>query len=179
MTTTETTGAPAHLETTQVHKIYIKAPAQKIFDALTTEEWSQQYGYGGFVNYDLRVGGALATRPSQEMIDGTRAMGGELPEIIIDGEILELDAPFHLKTTWRMMMDPEMAAEGFSVLTYDIKELDGGYCSLTVTHELAGQPKLALVVSGSQEEFGAGGGHPWILSDLKSLLETGSTMVTW
>src|SRR6185295_11812484 len=113
---------------------------------------------------------------SQEMIDATKQMGGEIPDVIIDGEIVELDAPHHLSTTWRMLMDPEMAAEGFSRLTYDIKELDGGYCSLTVTHELEGQPRLALVVSGSQEEFGAGGGHPWILSDLKSLLETGKIL---
>jgi len=33
---------------------------------------------------------------------------------------------------------------------------------------------LAALVSGAQEEFGAGGGHPWVLSDLKSLLETGA-----
>jgi hypothetical protein len=44
-----------------------------------------------------------------------------------------------------------------------------------VTHELAGKPALATLVAGS-EEFGAagGGGWPWVLSDLKSLLETGS-----
>jgi hypothetical protein len=47
-------------------------------------------------------------------------------------------------------------------------------CKLTVTHELAGAPATAAMVSGSDEE-GAGGGWAWILSDLKSLVETGKT----
>lgn len=47
---------------------------------------------------------------------------------------------------------------------------------LTVTHELEGAPKLAVLVSGGLEEFGAGGGWAWVLSDLKSLQETGASM---
>ena len=48
---------------------------------------------------------------------------------------------------------------------------------MTLTHELDGAPKLAAILSGSQEEFGAGGGHAWVLSDLKTLLETGESFV--
>ena len=43
-----------------------------------------------------------------------------------------------------------------------------------MTHDLAGAPKVAWVVAGSQQEYGAGGGHAWVLSDLKTLLETGT-----
>ncbi len=43
-----------------------------------------------------------------------------------------------------------------------------------MTHELEGKPQLALLISGAMEEQGAGGGWSWFLSDLKSLLETGS-----
>jgi hypothetical protein len=46
-------------------------------------------------------------------------------------------------------------------------------CSLTLTHELEGAPNLASLVRGDQEEYGAGGGHAWVLSELKTLLETG------
>jgi hypothetical protein len=44
---------------------------------------------------------------------------------------------------------------------------------LTVTHELEGAPRLAALVSGALEDQGAGGGHAWMLSELKTLLETG------
>ena len=47
---------------------------------------------------------------------------------------------------------------------------------LTLTHELDGAPGLATLMSGGLEEMGAGGGWAWVLSDLKSLLETGDRM---
>jgi hypothetical protein len=51
-------------------------------------------------------------------------------------------------------------------------------CSLTLTHELTDATATAALVSGSLEDSGqgGGGGHAWVLSDLKSLLETGSTL---
>ena len=52
----------------------------------------------------------------------------------------------------------------------------GGVTKLTVTHEVEGAPKLAVMITGEQEDTGAGGGWSWVLSDLKSLLETGSPM---
>jgi hypothetical protein len=72
-----------------------------------------------------------------------------------------------------MAMDPEMAAEGFTRVTYEIEETKGGSTRLTVTHDLEGAPKLAALVAGELEDTGAGGGWSWVLSDLKSLLETG------
>ena len=161
--------------TTQVYRVYIKATAEAIWQAITDPEWTNRYGYGGYVHYDLRPGGALTVNPGEEMQAASAAMGNPLPEVIIDGEVIEADPPHKLVTTWRMLMDPGMAAEGFTRISYEIKELDG-FCSLTVVHDLEGAPGLAAVVSGQQEEFGAGGGHAWILSDLKSLLETGSRM---
>jgi hypothetical protein len=35
---------------------------------------------------------------------------------------------------------------------------------------------LAAIISGAYEDEGAGGGHAWVLSDLKSLLETGKPL---
>jgi uncharacterized protein YndB with AHSA1/START domain len=163
--------------TTQVHRVYIKAPADKIWQAITDPEWTNRYGYTGYAHYDLRPGGALKVVPSDEFKAQHEAMAGTpCPDPVIDGEVIEADPPHKLVTTWRMLMDPDIAAEGFTKLTYEIKELDGGYCSLTVVHDLDGAPKLAAIVSGDFEDMGAGGGHPWILSDLKSLLETGSTL---
>jgi uncharacterized protein YndB with AHSA1/START domain len=153
--------------TTQIYRVYIKAKPEVVWDAITKPEWTEKYGYGGQADYDLRPGGHYRGIASEEM----RAMGA--PEVAVDGEVIEVDPPYRLVQTWRMAMDPEMAAEGFTRVTYEIEETKGGSTRLTVTHDLEGAPKLAALVAGELEDTGAGGGWSWVLSDLKSLLETG------
>ncbi len=162
----------AKTETTQVYRVYIKATPQAIWDAITKPEWTERYGYTGLVDFDLRPGGAYQVRPSEPFRKESEARGYELPDVIIDGEVVEADPPRRLVHTFRMLMDPRMASEGFTRITYDIKQLDN-VCSLTITHELEGAPNLAALVSGALEDTGAGGGHAWVLSELKTLLETG------
>jgi uncharacterized protein YndB with AHSA1/START domain len=163
--------------TTQVHRVYITATPEAIWTAITDPDWTHRYGYGGYAHYDLKPGGQLRILPDDAMRAGAQQMGFDLPEVIIDGEVIEADPPNRLVTTWRMLMDPDIAAEGFTRLTYEIKQLEG-YCSLTVIHDVTGAPKLAALTLGDSVDPGAdgGGGHPWILSDLKSLLETGKRM---
>jgi uncharacterized protein YndB with AHSA1/START domain len=170
-----TTSTAATETTTQVHRVYIKASAQSIWQAITDPEWTNRYGYTGYANYDLRRGGKFEINPNEEFKAGAKAQGYDCPDPIIDGEVIEVDPPNKLVTTWRMLMDPQLMAEGFTKLTYEIQRFDG-YCALTVRHELSGAPQLAAVVGGQMESSGAGGGHAWVLSDLKSLLETGNTM---
>jgi uncharacterized protein YndB with AHSA1/START domain len=160
------------LTTTQVYRVYIKASPAAIWDAITKPEWTERYGYGGRAEFDLRPGGAYRGLTSEAM----RAMGA--PDVAVDGEVIEADPPRRLVQSWRMVMDPEMEAEGFTRLTWEIAEGQGGVTKLTVVHELEGAPKLALLVSGGMEETGAGGGWSWVLSDLKTLLETGVGMDT-
>lgn len=74
-------------------------------------------------------------------------------------------------------MDPELAAEGFTRITCEIAETKGGVSKLTVTHELEGKPRLQVLMSGGLEDQGAGGGWAWVLSELKTLPESGSPMV--
>jgi uncharacterized protein YndB with AHSA1/START domain len=155
--------------TTQVYRVYIKATPQAIWDAITKPEWSERYGYGGQVEYDLRPGGAYRALTSEAM----RSMGS--PDVAIDGEVLEADPPHKLVQTWRMVMDEETTAEGFTRLTWEIEEREGGVTRLTVIHDLEGAPKLANLLSGGAEDAGAGGGWSWVLSDLKTLLETGAS----
>ncbi|HZN75504.1 MAG TPA: SRPBCC domain-containing protein [Micromonosporaceae bacterium] len=163
------------MSTTQVYRVYIKATAQAIWDAITKPEWTERYGYTGYVDYDLRPGGAYKVRATEQFRTASEAQGNVLPEVIIDGEVLEVDPPYKLVTTFRMLMDPTTAADGFTRITHEIKEGANGVCSLTLTHELEGAPYLAKIVGGELEEYGAGGGHAWVLSDLKSLLETGKS----
>jgi uncharacterized protein YndB with AHSA1/START domain len=162
--------------TTQVYRVYIKATPQAIWDAITDPEWTQRYGFGGRVEYDLRRGGAYRVPTTDEMKKAGAEMGFETPDIMIDGEVIEADIPHKLVQTWRMLMDPETTAEGFTRLTYEISEGKGGVTKLTLTHELEGAPKVAALSSGQMEDAGAGGGWAWVLSDLKSLLETGAPM---
>jgi uncharacterized protein YndB with AHSA1/START domain len=152
------------MTTVQVHRVYIKATTQAIWDAITQPEWTVKYGYQAPVQYDLRVGGEYKGLASDAMKQhGT-------PDVIIDGEIIELDPPRRLVQTWRAIwMD-----EGFTKLTYEIEEKDNGVCMLTLTHDLEGAPRTAAQVAGDIPEHG--GGWPEQLSDLKSLLETGKSV---
>ena len=75
-----------------------------------------------------------------------------------------------------MLMDEEMAAEGFTRLTHEIEPAEGGVTKLTLIHELENAPKLAAIVAGELEAEGAGGGWAWVLSGLKTLLETGTEL---
>jgi len=163
-----TTTTEANVATTQVYRVYINTTPEAIWDAITKPEWSQKYGYGGSVEYDLRPGGRYRALTSQEMRD----MGS--PDVAIDGEVIEADPPRRLVQTWRVVMDEAMEAEGFTRLTYEIEEIPNGVSKLTVTHELESAPLVSALLNGDMEAEGAGGGWSWILSDLKTLLETGA-----
>jgi uncharacterized protein YndB with AHSA1/START domain len=169
--TTDTTTV-----TTQVHRVWIKASREKIWAAITDPEWNGRYGYAAPSFFELKPGGAFTATANQGMKDYGAANGFEVPDVIVDGEVLEADPPRLLKQTWRMLMDPTTAAEPFTTLTYEIEEAktQPGVCKLTVTHELTGAPATAAMVAGT-DDGDAGGGWAWILSDLKTLIETDKT----
>lgn len=167
-----TTAAPDIGTTTQVYRVFIRATPQKIWDAITKPEWTQRFGYGLKDDFELRPGGKYRGMANDGMI--AQGMSG----VIVDGEVIEADPPRRLVITWRMAVDPSMAAEGFTRLTYEIEEGRGGVSRLSVIHDLAGRPGHAAMVAGVEQGPGAGGGWAWILSDLKSLLETGEQMTT-
>jgi hypothetical protein len=56
------------------------------------------------------------------------------------------------------VFEPELAAEGFTRLTWDIEEDDGGITRLTVTHELGNAPKTAAAVASVARIYEGGGG---------------------
>jgi len=157
--------------TTQVFRVYIKAPAQRIWDAIVDPEWNAKYGYPGHLDYDLRVGGAFSAPATPEMKDAG------MPDIVVDGEVLELDPPHRLVQTWRMHFMPDQAAEGFKTLTWEIDEEQPGMCRVTVIHDVTDAPITAGMVSVNPAKLHeGGGGWTFILNDLKTLLETGSNL---
>ena len=161
--------ATATAVTTQVYRVYIKATPEAIWDAITKPEWTEKYGYKGRAEYDLRPGGSYKGFATPGML----AMG--TPEVVVDGEVIEADPPRRLVQTWRFNWSPELVAEGFTRVTWEIAEEDGGLSHLTVTHELEGAPLAAAQVASIAPLAQGGGGWTLILSDLKTLLETGSS----
>jgi len=154
--------------TVQVYRVYIKATPQAIWDAITKPEWTRRYGYQAAAEYDLRPGGMFRSVASEEF----QAMG--MPEVVVDGEVIEANPPRKLVQTWRFLWDEQVAGEGPTRVTFDITEDDGGYSRLTVTHQLENAPATAAWLAGSDARLQeGGGGWSWVLSDLKTLLETG------
>ncbi len=139
---------------TQVYQVFIKATPQAVWDAITKPEFTERYLYGTRAQYDLRPGGAFRSL-------------GEGDAVLVDGEVVEAAPPHKLVQTWRFRYDPELEAEGFTRVTWDVEEADGGISKLTVTHELEGAPKTAAHVAG---------GWSYIVSGLKTLLETGEPL---
>ena len=155
---------------THVYQVFIKAAPEAIWDAITKPEWTQRFGYGLRDEFELRPGGKYRGWANE----GMKAMG--MSGVIVDGEVVESDPPRKLTITWRMAVDPEMAKEGWTRLTYEIVEGRDGVTRLSVIHDLTGTPGHAVMVAGDQQGPGMGGGWLWILSDLKSLLERGTPM---
>ncbi|WP_067802975.1 ArsR/SmtB family transcription factor [Actinomadura formosensis] len=158
------TEAPAEPRTVRVFRVHIKATPQAIWDAITKPEWAVRYGYRAPIEYDLRPGGTCRGLASEEM------KAGGAPDVIVDGEVIEADPPRRLVQTWR----PLFLGEDFTRLTYEIEDGGDGVCALTVTHDVTGAPATDAQISGETPE--AGGGWSLILSDLKTLLETGEPL---
>ncbi|MEP6835766.1 MAG: SRPBCC domain-containing protein [Gemmatimonas sp.] len=165
-----TTLSPDIGTVTQVYRIFIKATPQAIWDAITKPEWTQKWGYGLADQYDLRPGGQYLGQASESM----KQFG--MSGTIVDGEVLEVDAPHKLVITWRMAIDPAMHAEGFTKLTYEIEAGRDGVSKFSVIHDVSGRPGHGAMVAGDKQGPGTGAGWIWILSDLKTMLENGNRM---
>jgi uncharacterized protein YndB with AHSA1/START domain len=139
---------------THVHQVFIRASAEQIWEAITKPEFTLKYFYGTRVESDLRVGSPFLYRAADS------------DDLIVEGEVLESDPPNRLSVSWRFLYEPELAAEGPSRVTWEIEPQEGGYCKFTALHEGLG-PKAAAEVSG---------GWSYIVSGLKTLLETGTPL---
>ena len=84
------------------------------------------------------------------------------------GEIVEAEPPRRLVIRWQHQDKPELKAEGESLCTMEL-EPSGTAVKLSITHTIEREPsKFIEAVSG---------GWPKVISNLKSLLETGSTVL--
>jgi len=153
---------------TNVYRIWIKATPERIWQALTDPQELEGYGYGGRYEVDVRAGGEYRVGATDQMLQAGA------PELMVDGEYLEVEEPRRLVQTWHALFDEQMTAEPPTRMTYELEPGKGGVTTLTLTHQVDGAPLAAGITSGAVAE--AGGGLPWVLSDLKTLLETGETL---
>src|SRR5579862_8188375 len=122
----------------QTYRIYIQATTQAVWDALTKPEWTVKYGYAPLLDYEMRPGGRFRGYPNEGM-----KQFPNMPDVILDGEVLEVEPPRKIVQTWRMLMEPKLAAEGFTRLTAELETVRGGVTRLTIIHDLTGAPALA------------------------------------
>jgi uncharacterized protein YndB with AHSA1/START domain len=137
-----------------VYVTYIRATPERVWQALTEAEFTRQFWAGTWQECAWKVG-----VPWRIMIPDGRV--GD------HGEVLEIEPHRRLVLSWQNEFKPELRAEGYSRLTYEL-EPQGDMVKLTVRHEIdRPQSKLIDAVSG---------GWPLILASLKSLLETGESL---
>ena len=145
-----------HFKPLIVYTIYIAAKAEKVWEALTSAEFSRQYFFGNSVEVDLRVGGAYIVRTP----DGALHIGGE---------VIECEINRKLTVTFNVNWPALLEKLGPTLVTYEI-EPAGDAVRLTQT-EAHDRPISDDILSGGRS------GWPAILSSLKSLLETGAPLV--
>jgi|SRR3954454_189731 len=139
-----------------VYVIYIASTPEKVWQALTSAEFSRQYFSGLAVELGPRKGGAFAVR----LPDGA---------VHIGGEVIECDPPRRLTITWNVNWPGLVEKLGPTLVTYEIEQA-GDAVRLTViqSHD---RPISDDILSGGRT------GWPAILSSMKSLLETGTALV--
>jgi uncharacterized protein YndB with AHSA1/START domain len=140
---------------TFVYVAYIRTTPEKLWAALTDPEFMKQYWFGNHCESQWTAGA------SWKIVSGD-------DQVLDIGEIVEADPPRRLVILWRNVGKPELNAEGDSQCTMEL-ETSGTAVKLSVTHTIERDPsKLIAAVSG---------GWPKVISNLKSLLETGSIVL--
>jgi len=138
-----------------VYVTYIRTTPEKLWQALIDPEFTRRYWCETYQESDWKSGSSWRI-----MIPDGRV--GD------SGEIVESDPPRRLVVTWQNQFVPELREEGHSRLTYELEPV-GESVKLTLIHEMD-RPESKLIDAVST-------GWPHILASLKSLLETGESLV--
>jgi len=142
---------------TFLYVTYIRATPERLWSALTEDTaFMQQYWFGMHCESCWTAGSPWKmVRTNGSVCDA--------------GEIVESQPPRRLVIRWQHQDNPELKAEGESLCTMEL-EPAGTAVKLSITHTIERDPsKFIAAVSG---------GWPKIISNLKSLLETGSVVLS-
>ena len=145
----------ANFKPMTVYTIYIASTPEKVWEALTSAEFSRQYFFGNTVEVEQKIGGAYAVRTP----DGA---------LHISGEVVECDPQRKLTVTFNVNWPALVEKLGVTLVTYEI-ERTGEAVKLTLI-QAHDRPISDDILSGGRQ------GWPAILSSLKSVLETGHAL---
>lgn len=138
-----------------VYVTYIRTTPEKLWEALTSADVGQKYWRGARPEAEWKKGGAWnLVFPDGRVADS--------------GEIVDYDPAKRLAIRWRNQWKPEFNAEGWSLCVFEI-EAAAEAVKLTVDH--------SIDVANSGFIGAVSTGWPQILSNLKSLLETGDVIL--
>jgi len=137
-----------------VYATYITTTPERLWEALTSGDFTRRYWFGQRIESEWRVGAPVR-------------LVAEDGSLTVSGEVLEADAPRRLAYTFRAEGSAESRAEGHSHVSMEIEPL-GSAVKLTLVHDRF--PADSRVLTGIS------GGWPKILSGLKTLLETGAPL---
>jgi uncharacterized protein YndB with AHSA1/START domain len=138
-----------------VYTVFIKAPPERVWRAITDGDDTVRYYYGTRVVSDWAVGGSIR----YDYPDGS---------VAADGEIMAIDPGREVTMTFNPRWSPEIDAEGPVRMTWSVEGTDDGGSRLTVTSAL---------VPGSRTDAEFRDGVAFIVSGLKTLVETGAPLV--
>lgn len=138
-----------------IYAIQIKASPDRVWQAITDGDETVRYYYGTRVISDWTVGGPLR----YDRADGT---------LMADGIVLEVEPPRRLVMSFHPRWAPEIEADGPVRMTWQVEPTSDGGSKLTVTSALK---------TGSESAETLAAGIVFIVSGLKTLVETGEPLV--
>ncbi|HVO33896.1 MAG TPA: SRPBCC family protein [Elusimicrobiota bacterium] len=150
---------------TFVYDTYIRTTPEKLWEALTSGDFSEQYWMGFRISIEPRAGGKMSIRPPK----GHEAAGDHA------GKVLAWDPPRKLSYEFVVPCKSENDGrrEGHSYVTFELKPM-GEMVKLRVLHE---NLLAEDIVKDPSTLRGINNGWPAVISSLKSLLETGKPIV--
>lgn len=134
-----------------VYRTYIRATVEEVWDAIVDGDKTVQYFYGTRVDCDWQVGSPMNYYDAEG-------------DAVSEGHIISIDPPKRLEFTFQALWSPDLVEEGPAREVWSLSEANG-------MTELAVE-LYDMVVDGATYSVFVGG-LPYILSGLKSLLETG------
>jgi uncharacterized protein YndB with AHSA1/START domain len=137
-----------------VYSVFIKAAPDRVWRAITDGVETEQYYYGTRVNSNWAKGSRIV----YEYPDG---------KVAADGEVLDIDPGRLLMMTFQHRWDPDDTS-GPVTMTWQLEPTDDGGTKLMVT--------TAGLVAGTKMAVEFSEGIVYIVSGLKTLVETGAPM---
>jgi len=137
-----------------IYQVFINAAPAQVWQAIVDGEQTQRYFYGTRVESTWEPGGDVSY------------FGGD-GAVVADGKVIAIDAPRRLEMTFQAHWDPDLEAEGPAREVWLLEDVNGATKLTVEMHDVE-------VGSKTYDDFT--GGFPYIISGLKTFVETGESL---